>query len=1186
MADPIVQFFNDYDDGIADDKTFVPSPEPTKEPVPSEETSVVDFFKTLDSTTGETPEVEPAVTPLLSEPVSDEENVLVEDVPLAPEDDKKYVEYYVERGIPPTQEAVPYYDYSTEDEDETFSAFGRRRKTRSEMRETRSYVDSQVKDTGALDTVLEEYGLTRDAVDIPREELLKLPFEEQAQYMDRKRKIEKEANKLYYTEYVKEDLVTALESDPIMQNFIASTGSSGYNMLMGLVNNVQLTADTYTDVVQEALEFGERNNIGFETIKTILSFGGKFDVGETPEEVAEDIADKTGAALEFLEILPFVNATRVARLKGLRKAKKDTELLERARRYNPGGAQLATMEASEQARIAAREAADANRDISNQLIREFEEKTGKTVSVEQGDNLVLDPDLAREAGRETALEVTERDGALFDLALGDDVITSPLLSADKFDGIVATAADLKQRFPDAFDNNKTVIDNLFELTVNKDLIGGQELIDSLNKYGLSFEDYVLTVVGTGSEAGKILQKLGQIKRVKPQNIADADDAARKAREAGDFRKGVMRIENVRRGGLVSQIATAARNLSSAAIRAPMESLGNVMDSAIYAAQKKGTVAGGLELFSGDNWSGSFSNMKYMFSRPDVAQGYTDLILSKPELAKQFDAMYNNINEIQKLTGRGSGTAFDKTLSGMEDVVDTLNGPNRWQEYLIRRGQFFGELERLTKREYDIDLIDTLNEGKLNDLLNDASTVRPEGSPSFVALVDEAATKALDVTYAKQPEIPVFRSASNFITRNGLTTLIPFPRFMFNSMELMGQYAGGASIPLTRKVASIVMKDQRGPLTAKDRQRITRNMMGIAAVGAAYQYRTSEDAPPEYNQISVGADEQMDTTPTYPMAQFLYLGEATKRMQDGTFDDWFDSQEFVELFTGSNFRTGVGNSVLEEVATMADATDLTAGAAAGRAVGRTLGNYLSTWAVPFGQLIDAERAAGVRGTEYKDISSDPTLDFGSTFKKELIRPLKQRGIGVTPEEEAAAPKAEYPFFPEGRERRRPESKFIGATITNRASEDGEYLMNLGFDWRDFGSRSKVPSIKRFETRQLNNLMPTIVESARKLEEQFVAEYAEGSDVLRREFTEEEYVSNKLRPYIQEQVRGFKSKIREGSISEGDDYTRALQTYSRMPRNFRKLATTDFVDRYGEVPDPQSAEDLQKLIAIGKAYRGAY
>ena len=36
---------------------------------------------------------------------------------------------------------------------------------------------------------------------------------------------------------------------------------------------------------------------------------------------------------------------------------------------------------------------------------------------------------------------------------------------------------------------------------------------------------------------------------------------------------------------------------------------------------------------------------------------------------------------------------------------------------------------------------------------------------------------------------------------------------------------------------------------------------------------------------------------------MYLGEATKTNKKGTFDDFFDAREFIETFTGSNFRTG-------------------------------------------------------------------------------------------------------------------------------------------------------------------------------------------------------------------------------------------------------------------------------------------
>ena len=1130
MADSTLDFLRSLSQDTAQ-----PTPAPVAVPPQDDEedtqsTSTLDFLRNLPQSQTTTTEVQ--------EP---------EEVELSPENDSRYVEYYTSRMQPVPDNAVPYYEYEKDDR-------SRFQKVSDNFAALDQLSDAEVAEIG----------------ESIQSELLK------SQGMREAGPIEFALSKL----------------PPEALLFVGEYFSK---------------ASAFTvDSIETALEATkEVSPAAYSAISTVVA-GGRYTKSDDAGKTAEQIADAFGSFGEFMETVPalggLVGATQTTVRTANRTAKKaakqaadETRKVAIANRYNPGGAELATREAAEQARETARIAAESQVELSNQLIKEFEAKTGKIISKETNGKLSIDPDKARQAGRDTAVAVTERDAGIQELFLGTDTITSPILDPDKFDGIVAVAAELKEMKPDAFNNNKPVIDNLLDLTVSQDMIGGQELIDMLNKYGLSFENYVLTVVGSGSDAGRVLNALSQIKRKKPQNLIDADEAAKKAREAGDFRKGVMRIENIRRGGLVSQVATAARNLTSGGIRAPMEGLANVMDNAIYAGTRDGTGTFGFnledaaaEIFSGENWRGSFSNMKYMFSRPDVAKGYSDLILERPELAKQFDAMYNNINEIQKLTGRGSGTGLDKVLSGMEDVVDTLNTPNRWQEYLIRRGQFFGELERLTKREYDIDLIDALNEGKLQDLLNDASSIRPEGAPSFIKLVDDSVAKALDVTYAKQPEVPIFRSTSSFITRNGLTVVVPFPRFMFNSMELMGQYAAGSSIPLTRKMTSLVTGGRvgGGPLTDKDRQRITRNLMGMAAVGAGYWYRSGENAPAEYNQIAVGAESQMDSTPTYPMAHFLYMGEATKRMMDGTFDDWFDAQEFVELFTGSNFRTGVGNSILEEVAQMADSTDLTSGEAAGRMVGRTFGNYLTTWAVPFAQIIDAERAAGVRGTEYKDASTDPSLDFWSTTGKELKRSFQQRGIGLGAAEEAELPDQVYPFYPDGKQRVAPIAKFAGVALTNRPSEAGEYLMDLGFDYRDFGSRSKVPSIKRFETNMLNGFMDMIVPIAQTQEERLREEYSASSDVVKEEFTVEEYVSNKLRPLIKEQLSDYKTQIREGAIAQGDDYAKAMTAYRRIGPAFRKVATTDFVERYGRTPDPLSSDDLLRLNEIAKAYKDAY
>ena len=971
--------------------------------------------------------------------------------------------------------------------------------------------------------------------------------------------------------------------------------------LLAFGNAINVTGAMTMDNLEGGLNYVKENYPSvFNTLDSAIT-GARYGNKEEPDDLAEFIRDGLGAAGEFIETLPALNQVRGAVDKVLYSGPRNVAagLTSQVRRTNKamlkarniksaGGADLAAREVAEQARLKAANIANANRDIADNLIRSFEENTGKVISRKSGSNLVIDPELSREAGVETAREITERDGALFDLRIGDDFITSPLLQPDKFNGIVAAASKLKQKFPDTFNNNNTVIDNLFELTVNRDLeLDGQELVDTLDEFGLSFEDYVLTVVGSGSEAGKILNKLSQIKRTK---TGTAFDPIVDEKKVGSARRFIMRVENIRRGGLVSQIATASRNLTSAGVRLPLESLGNVMDNAIYAVQNDG-ISGVSKLVSGSNWKDSFKGYKYIFSRPDVAKDYTDLILNQPELSKQFSAMFNNLNEIQKITGRGEGGITDKILSGLEDGVDFLNTPNRWQEHLVRRGVFFSELERLSKRELGIDLVDVLQDGKIKSLLNDSSSAvkRSPNQRSFLSLVDDATNRALDVTYAKQPEIPVFKATSQFITQNGLTVVVPFPRFMFNSMELMGQYAAGASIPLTRKMSSLVTRGRvgGGPLTDKDRQRITRNMLGIAAVGAAYMYRTSEDAPSEYEKVPVGDEAQLDTTATYPMAQYLYVGEMVKRMKEGTFSARFDAKEFVELFTGSNFRTGVGNSVLEEIAEIASGTDLTSGEKVGKAIGRPLGNYLSTWLVPFGQIIDAERAAGVRGTEFKETGVDPSFDFVDTFKNETLKPLRNRGILLSADAEAQLPNKEYAGFYDGRDRMYPGAKILGLSMTSAPSEDVEYLGDLGLTWRDLGSKSKVPSIKNFEIRMLNEkVLPTVVEMAREHEIKLKNKYAEANTATREEFTEREYVSNNLRPLVQAQIKKFKGNITKVSVSQGDAYTRAMTTYRRVPAELRKLATTKFIEREGRVPDPTEANDLNMLNIIGKAIGKAY
>ena len=994
---------------------------------------------------------------------------------------------------------------------------------------------------------------------------------------------------------------------------------------------------------------------------------GRLGSARNEEELADRIAGNMGAFFEFSETIPALgrvtSAINVAyslapkrAAAGLAKTyKKEQKQLKRAERMSPERAEMATREATADKQNLAAQVAAENADMMEDMILQTEKKlsdrAGEEVSISKVVDgvLVLDTKKAREVGKQTTQRIADAErtsrrqiatgsadikmSEFAELAVGGDEITIPILKPEKLDGIVAIASDYKRKFKNDWDESDTVIDNLFRLTVSKDIeLDGQDLIDDLDKYGLSFEDYVLSVVGSGSDAGRVLERLSRIKRVRP--MSEKDDAIVKAmaEAQGDFRKFVVRLEGIRRGLLVSQLATAARNLESAVVRSPLESLANVFDTALWNVSNKGYGAGALSLISPQNWKDSFNVHKYMFNgRPDEVAGFVDLILDRPEFDTQFSRMFDNLNEIQMAQGRGSGTVIDKILSGTEDVVQALNMPNRWQEFLVRRATFLGELERLVRREYDMDLFDALQQGKLRSLMNDASDVKPENARSFIDLIDESVTKSLDVTYAKTPDVPLFRNISSFITRNGLTVAIPFPRFMFNSMELMGQYAGGSIPVITRKVMGLVDQKYRGPLTTKDRQRISRNIVGVlggggtglaalsaltedeedpeslqqamsdalmsmATVGAAYQYRSgfAGDVPDSFNEVYTGTEEDgtrvvLDIKPQFPLSQYMYLGEATRQIEKGTFSDFFDAREFIETFTGSNFRRGSGHVILDEVAAIIDGgSDIMAGENLGRALGRALGEYLGTWMIPFGQAIEAQRAYGSRSLDYLDHRPDPSLGGFETFLKTTKKyALGNRGINVTPEEESDVPSRVDIFDPESRRVRPMQRLLFGLGQRTADAEYAEYLKAMGFDSYDLASKSKVPSIENFENSILLEQLPMITEAAKVFEESIREGYKNGllpdgtpmenPDLYRRKISEDKFTNNYVRAFVEGQVKEVKALLKDTGYSQTTPYVMAVMEFRKLKSNFQKLAVQEYEARFGEYPEI-TGEDEEKSTMV--------
>ena len=1044
--------------------------------------------------------------------------------------------------------------------------------------------------------------------------------------------------------YIETELIPSME-DSALKSFFKTTGATGYETIVTLGNSLGYGTAAFTDGMQAFFE--QLQNVspeGYDAFaKTMI--GAK----QNPEGLANGLSREIENIFVASEGLPALGAISSAGLE----AKRAFKQVKKAADYAAKQAEKAktrfdvgvATEASAAAKAAKREAAAAiakdNQKIKQELIVNFEQAIGarsmdaiddatglpkvidesKLISTMDGGDIVLDTAKARDAGRQLLQEKgakgqrdtttaagkaaeavqprTEITGVAGDIPafMLDDMgqLTIPVVKAKNIDAFTAVTSELLEKVGGR-DPNKRLVDQLFEVSVNEEVLPAQELVALLNKYDLSFEDYATMTLGSASEAGKILNKFSQVsKRVKPKN----ELLAAQERAMMDAQKGIMmwvrRVENVRRGLLVSQLATAARNLESGMIRAPLEGLQNMLDTALYNMSNadgviRSTKAFGKTFVPGQgNWTDSFRHMRYMFdpTRMKESKEFTDYVLKHPELSGQFDMMFNQVNEVRKYTGAGSGGMADKIMSGIEQGVDVLNTPNRWQEYLIRRGAYTGELERLVKREYGVELMDVVNQGKIQDLLNDSPEFVKEGKQSFIELSAQAAEKAVDITYAKQPDTQVFRDITSFITRNGLTVAVPFPRFMFNSMELAGNYAGGAFAPVIKRGISAVTGDfaaATGKITNKERKQISRNIIGATVLlPSAMMYRNSEDAPEDYKKIKVTSDgTELDISNMSPvLRQSLWVAELMKRTKNGTVGEWLNKKDTSETWLGTNVRTGAGGVIFNDITDILAKADSIEGEKWGEYVGEAMGEYATTYLTPINQLIELQRAMEYRTDEYKDSRKEPQLGdpFIESVTRGFIKPAQRRGYAyiLNADEEAQLPARETLYQKESEPLKRTglfAKIFFGLSLSKEKSEAGKYMENLGLTEWEQRPKTISPGMERYEVKFMREYLPNIVEVAQTTVYDLAKEEYDSYDY---NISEEKFINQKTIAFLKNELQKVRANI-DGVIEAKGDVKSDLVTPEGKPIDITLTQNIQAQQRFRKLPKHQRRDALNMLPSL--------
>ena len=849
-----------------------------------------------------------------------------------------------------------------------------------------------------------------------------------------------------------------------------------------------------------------------------------------------------------------------------------------------------------------------DKDKVTQLRKHILEKEGKTLE-DVGDTPM---------GDETIDRILDED-QIGDITADElEALSTRVLNTESIEALTTVAVELKKAKPELWKDSKSVMENIFTLSTMKELTIREDhpLWGALDKAGMSFEDFVTAHLGSATEAGKILQKYSTLsKRLKPKTAKQKkDDVIKKQGWLGTY---FRRIENVRRGLLVSQIATAMRNLESGLIRSPVEALNSVIEVALEdIAQGKFAQN---RAFKRTTWQDSFSNLRYIYSDRKLAEEYMNIIMKNPEMQKFNDQMFKTINEIQIATGRGSGTRTDKVLSKMEDFTTMLNAPNRWQDFMLRRATFMSEARRLFRQKWGVDLIEELENGRIKDIMRDSRDLNKTfdaGDGQGVSAVEifaEATERALDITYASAPEVPMNKAIASFITNNNLTVAIPFPRFMFKSMELMAENSAGALIVPLRRIIPEGLGGQSGKLTQRDYRMISRNLTGGSAIMAASWLFGNKEQGEDYKLLKLDDGTMIDTTPLFPLRQYMFLGKmannfwnASKDVSPGSaakeaFFQSFPAREWIETFSGSNFRVGVAGNIVDDAAKLLTEQDITTGERLTAGAVEALSEYFASWAVPMNQVIDAQRALEARGTVYKDTAKDtdifaqsfnPTLkktfpfvggilEEGSTAMEALKKPFRRLDpTGLIVDEESLPVKED--IFQDNKERKGSMYKVLGGI--NMYSEDssvGKQLKSLGFTKWDLSSKSKIPTIKNYENKLIRKHLPDILKVGNTVRATAEAEYEKKRDNLSSGWftgiSKKQYVKMQVREKILATVNEIRGDIGAlTALADRDKQTDVLLMleYRKQPTSAKTKAWWEFKYKYGRPPFSLTEKELKE------------
>jgi hypothetical protein len=517
--------------------------------------------------------------------------------------------------------------------------------------------------------------------------------------------------------------------------------------------------------------------------------------------------------------------------------------------------------------------------------------------------------------------------------LDDDTTTRIQAAATEF----AENIDIKTYS----DGTRQSITEAISDAIGTEKLGTDRWANILDKYKLTNEQFGLVFAADVSRAARLLNKQSQIARVKALTSSIESIAGKVQGSVGEdalnqysamnealksFASGAQGFERMRRAMLTSQLQTTQRNIVGGGARIFVDAMNTLSDQTLRTITSKLNIP-----YTGLETRGGVGDIfKYMLNQEE-AQVIVDAY--SRQMPQQAQYLFSNFVDGANLGARtGAGGAFEK-------IGTLFNFANRYADNYYKRAIFSGELNRLAKVKFDKDIIQLLQDGEFNK-------ITPE-------MFKAASDKSLELLYQKTPskKTAAGRVANTYLDIDkmagvGMLTglVLPFPRFVFNQIKFMTEYAPAIGLMMPGATTS---------------QKAAKQLTGFGLIGGFAAFRSTQPDGSNWYEYTRENGQTADLRPTLAgLSLPLYLGDLVHRKISGQPNE-IDNEEYGkikdqvrDLALGTAFRAGQGSAMTDRY--IPDMLDALFGEGeldiqSSRVIGTAVGDWLATfsYSMPMG-----------------------------------------------------------------------------------------------------------------------------------------------------------------------------------------------------------------------------------------------